>query len=219
MTDGVTHLGIGIYAFPEAARLLRKSAGSVRRWANGYTYELRVGKGRGGPVLGRRLDDETLSFGELIELLHVKGFRERGIPLEEIRQAAARLREEWDTPYPFATKRIATLGNQLLAHFEGEWKAPVSGQESFEFVGELAEQMVYSDDFTAGWRPLGPDHRILLDPERRFGKPIDPVSGIRTGVLSDAFEAEGDEVAVAGVYEVDLQAVRDAIRFERAFAA
>ena len=170
-------------------------------------------------MLGRRPDEEMLSFGELIELLHVKGFREQGIPLEEIRQAAARLRQEWATPYPFATRRVATLGNQLLASFGDEWKNPVSGQESFAFVEGLARQMVYSDDFTTGWRPLGADHRVLLDPDRRFGKPIDPVSGIRTGVLADAFAAEGDEVAVSGIYEVDLQAVHDAVRFERAFAA
>ena len=214
-----SRLGIGLYTFPEAARLLGKNAGSVRRWANGYTYALRTGRARGGPVLGERPDEEALSFGELIELLHVKGFREHDVSLESIRQAAASLREEWRTPYPFATRRVATSGNRLLAMLDGEWKEPVSGQKPLAFVDELAEQMIYSDDFTTGWRPLGPEGRVLLDPKRRFGKPIDPVSGIRTAMLSDAFVAEEDPVAVARIYEVDLRAVEDAVRFERAYAA
>ena len=42
----------GPHGFSEAARLLRKDVGTVRRWANGYTYKVRIGKARGGPVLG-----------------------------------------------------------------------------------------------------------------------------------------------------------------------
>ena len=212
-------LGIALYTFAEAARLLGKNAQGIRRWANGYTYELRVGKGRGGPVLGERTDAETLSFGELVELLHVKGFRDQGVPLESIRQAASSLRQEWETPYPFATRRVATLGNRLVAMLGGEWREPVSDQRSFDFVEGLAEQMVYSDDLTTGWHPLGVGSRVLLDPQRRFGEPIERESGIRTRTLAEAVAAEGGAPNVSRAYGVDPLGVEDALRFERAYVA
>ena len=65
-----TDFGVGIYSVQDSARLLRRPAAQIRRWANGYTYRnLAKESIRKLPVLqSQRGDSGYLNFRDLIEL-------------------------------------------------------------------------------------------------------------------------------------------------------
>ena len=93
-------------------------------------------------------------------------------------------------------------------------------QQVFE---ELIEQSLRpsivvrnSDGRIQKWFPLGSRHQVMLDPERRFGEPIDPATGVPTASLAEAFRAEHENAAAAARwFGTTVTAVRDAVRFER----
>ncbi len=210
-------LGVGLYSRVEAARLLRTPRQTLSRWVAGYVREVR-GVGRAYAPLIDRGETPTLSFGDLVELMYVRGFRLAGVPLQELRDAGIRFRCEWDTPFPLATKRFATDGRHLLLD-EGEvWRHALTGQQN-AFFDEMGRQLIHVGDLASEWRPLGKERSVLLNPDRSFGKPIDDASGAHTHVLSLALASEKDPSAVAWWYGTTSEAVRDAAEFERSLAS
>lgn len=196
----------------EAARLLRTPRRTISRWAVGYVQELRHGKKAYEPVIDWEAGD-AFTFGDLVELMYVRGFRHGGVPLDEIRRTAKKYRGEWETPYPLATKRFATDGRNLLLK-EGEvWKHAFSGQHRL-FFEELGAKLVHVGDFTSEWRPLGAERSVVVNPGRSFGKPIDDASGAHTYVLSQALAAGDPAARIAWWYGTSEQAVLDASEFE-----
>ena len=60
---------------------------------------------------------------------------------------------------------------------------------------------------------------VVLDPNRQFGQPIVTQFGVATQGLYLAVKSGDAEEAVAEWFEVDRQAIRDAIEFEERLAA
>ncbi|HVL39489.1 MAG TPA: hypothetical protein VM328_08885 [Fimbriimonadaceae bacterium] len=213
-------LGQGIYTRAEASRLLKMPPDMVKRWTQGYT-KLRGEDYRSvGPVIAQPPSSGgLLSFLDLIELFSVREFKQAGMQLPKIREAHEVLREQFQTPYPFATQRFATDGKQILDTRNLE--DPLTRQRAFEFVREFFRNIRFGpDDLSDLWWPLGPDHLIVVDPKRSFGAPIDTRSGIRTEILYRAYLAEGENAdAVAAWYEVSPEVVEEAVVFERSLAA
>mgnify|MGYP001809627600 CR=1 FL=1 len=213
MINALAQLGVGLYSYPEAARLLRISRKTLDRWVRGYSLQLRSGQKAYQPVLGTPVDSFTLTFGELVELLYVRGFRNEQVPLQLIREVSEKFRGEWQTPYPFATKRFALHGRSLLLQQGDAWVEALSGQQ-VAFMLELGRQLTHQGDFALEWRPLGEGSPVLLSPARAFGKPIDENSGAHTYVLADAFGQASSADQVAWWYGTSEEAVLAAVRFE-----
>jgi hypothetical protein len=209
-------LGVGLYSLVEAARLLKTPRRTLSRWVEGYVLELRSGAKRYAPIIDRD-DFSLLTFGDLVELMYVRGFRDAGVELDELRGTAAKFREEWETPYPLATKRFATDGKKLLIERGGEWRDALTGQ-SQAFFEAIGKQLVHAGEFASEWRPLGMNRAVVLHPDRSFGKPIEDTSGAHTFVLAEALDAEQDASAVAWWYGTTIAAVEDAAEFERSFS-
>lgn len=219
MNDGI--IGQGVYPFAEASRLLRTQLVTLRRWLKGYSFPLRDGSGVSGPVVPASLPFEAVTFHELVELFYVKGFRDLDVPLQNIRAVADCLRAEWNTPHPFATRKVFASQSRLVAILEKEWEHPDTTQKALAFVDELVQNLEFDSDSSLAdrWRPLGKERTVVLDPLRSFGEPIDFASGVSTAVLSEAAEVEGDEVVIAEWYGTTVLSVQDAMEFERKFAA
>jgi hypothetical protein len=213
--NAIDHLGIGLYSLSDAARLLKTPRRTVSRWVDGYIKELREGEKFYPPAIDR-VGGDALSFGDLVELLYVRGFRDRGVGLGEIAKTADEYRKEWKTPYPFATRKFATDGKGLLIKKGGEWEHALTGQQQ-AFFEELGSQLIHVGDLTTEWRPLGTARAVVLNPDRSFGKPIETSSGAHTYVLSQAYEASHDAGSVGWWYGIEPKAVLDAVQFERDF--
>jgi len=65
--------------------------------------------------------------------------------------------------------------------------------------------------------PNGKQARIVVDPQRAFGQPIESESGVPAAVLAAAVEAERSPEAAAQVWSVSITSVRRAVDFQRGF--
>jgi uncharacterized protein (DUF433 family)/DNA-binding transcriptional MerR regulator len=216
-------LGIGLYSLGDAARLLRMPTSSVRYWI--------LGRGGVQPLIKQRLSEEhLLTFAELIELHFVNTFRREGVSLQAIRKSAARAAKMFHAEYPFTAQRFDTDGRSIFATLVNEETNKVHiqdlkrGQLVFvKFIRPLFRKLEYRGAEIERFWPLRTSRstgRIVLDPHRQFGQPIDAETGVSTSVLVSAVTAgEGQDVrAVAKWFEIPVEAVRAAVRFERSLA-
>lgn len=209
-------VGVGLYSFAEAARLLRVPAARVRRW---------IDERKG--VVRRRFaaESDMLSFLELMELYFVKAFREQGVSLDTIRKASQAAARKFHAEYPFAVKRFDTDGRAIFATLIKENPKDVliedleKGQLVFEkIVKPFFRRIEYRNEAIRFW-PMEPRGRVVLDPGRSFGKPIDAETGVPTRAIYDAVMAGQDHKTVAAWFGVPVRCVDAAVEFERSIAA
>jgi uncharacterized protein (DUF433 family) len=224
MNDDTKRLiGVGLYSLGDAARLLRMPQSSVRYWL--------FGRGNVEPLIQRHLAEEhLLTFAELIELHFINTFRREGVSLQAIRKSAIRAARMFDAEFPFTAKRFDTDGKNIFATLENEATNKIHieemrhGQLVFvKFIRPMFRKLEYSGDGVGRFWPLHTKRttgRVVLDPHRQFGQPIDAETGVSTAVIANAVAAgDGQDVkTVAKWFEIPVEAVRAAIRFERSLA-
>lgn len=216
-------IGKGFYDYPQAARLVGVETRKLKRWLgeanNSESIFLRE-----SPIEG------TVTFMELMELMFVGMFRREGVPLQTIRKAAQAAARRFETSHPFSVKRFDTDGKTIFATLmKSEAEKEIvedlaKGQLVFEtiikpFFRKIEYQRTGVDDALRYW-PLNRSGRVVLDPLRKFGQPIDAASGVPTAALADAVIATGtDDVAiVAKWFDVPVEAVISAVEFEKSLA-
>jgi uncharacterized protein (DUF433 family)/DNA-binding transcriptional MerR regulator len=220
------YVGVGLYSLSEAAHILGVRAPTLRRWVSQYTYRVKGIQYFHRPIVTRSFlgPSKPLTFLELIELLFVKMFREQGVSMQTIRKAAGIAADLFQTPYPFAVKRFDTDGRHIFATL---WERVEErriieeldrGQTVFDSVVRPFFRKIEYEGIAEARKfwPLGTEGRIVLDPQRDFGKPIDSETGVPTTTLYQAALAEGLESldVVAHWFEVPLSAVKAAVRYE-----
>lgn len=216
--------GIGLYSLKEAERLTGAQSREVSRWLFGYKA-----KDRASPPLWRTqlagLEDEGkfIGFRDLLELRVVKAFTQHNVPLQVIRAALHNAKEMFSTEYPFTTHRFLTDGRSIFREAvqeqgDVEMIDLVKRQKVFEHVirPELYAGIQFgSNGLAARWYPVKNSEKIVLDPDIAFGKPILTDFGIRTDIIAAAFSVEKDKKAVAAQFEIPVDAVNAALRYER----
>lgn len=222
-------VGIGLYTVPEASRLTDTPEPSIRRWAQGYIRSRKSNRITHPPVWQRDLDRVgdavILSFLDLVEVRFIRAFRHHGVPWTIIRKAAAKIVAHEESTHPFSTKRFRTDGKwifeeTLLETGEAKLLNLVRSQYEFRKVIEpsLYRSLVYTEhDEIVRWFPAWPKKRIVIDPDRSFGRPILDREGVPTRVLADAFSAEKSVDFVASLFDVPASGVEAAIEFEEQF--
>ncbi len=226
--------GLGLYTPADVARYIRSDAQKVKRWAAGYTYLHRDQRRASPPVIQTALEqtdnENILTFLDLIELCFVAEFRKHEVSLQTIRTSARRLAEILRMDHPFASCRVATDGMEIFALLEREEITP-EGMSREVFVEELRSQAGVFEEFVARffvpqiepdenrhfagrWYPLGKDRRVVLDPARAFGKPIDCETGVPTFVLYESTKSDDSIEAVARYYDVPIEAIEQAVEYE-----
>lgn len=215
-------VGVGIYTIPEAARILGVRAGKVRRWASEDS--------NGCGVIERSFPDEgILTFAELMELHFIRMFRAEGVSLQTIRKASDTAAKLFHTDHPFAMKRFDTDGRNIFATLTAK-------ETNEEIVADLRKgQLVFqkiikpffkkleyrgSESPIRYW-PLEKSGRIVLDPERRFGHPIDAESGVPVDAILSELQAGGGQEGptVAKWLDIPLEAVQAAIQFQKSLVS
>ncbi len=208
-------LGLGVYSIPDAAKITGTTTSRLRRWLSAED----------GLVQSRFSDGESVSFLELVELMFIKMFRDENVSLQTIRFAAKKASEKFDTDYPFAVKRFDTDGRTIfatLARSENKDSEMIEdlrhGQYVFrQVIKPFFKKLEYggSHDAMKYW-PLTKRGRVVLDPRRNLGQPIDAATGVPTRVLYDAFVSAGENTTdAASWFEVPVSAVEKAVAFER----
>ncbi len=193
---------------------------SVARWV-----------GRRGVLVRRATDPakHTLTFRELMEVQFIRMFRAEGLSLETIRRVAEKAADLYKTDYPFSAKRFDTDGKTVFATL-------MAAEKDGELIEDLKHgQLVFDPiirpffrklDYGGGreiarYWPLEKSGRVVLDPLRKFGQPIDAATGVSTRVIFEATQAGGgqDWKSVADWLEIPISAVEAAVTFEKRQAA
>jgi len=211
-------IGIGIYSIRDAARILGAHHSTIRRWArrNEGLIPRELGEGEG-----------LLTFAELVELHFVKMFRDEGVSLTTIRSASERAAARYGTDCPFSVKRFDTDGKAIIATLYDSSDRLVmedvaKGQYVFEkIMRPFFRKLEYGadSDLLRYW-PMSKAGRVVLDPKRKFGKPIDAETGVSTQAIFDALNAGGGQspAEVASWLGIPIAAVRKAAEFERSLS-
>lgn len=214
------HVGVGLYSLSEASRIVGATPSRVSRWVNP----------RNG-LVSRALnpDEKTLTFIELMEVFFVKMFRDEGVSLQTIRKAACAAASRFNTEYPFSVKRFDTDGRTIFATLirDEEGKELVEdlrkGQLVFDAILKpFFKKLDYRGSFeVARYWPQEKSGRVVIDPKRNFGKPIDSETGVPTRSIYDAVKAGGgqDVETVARWLDVPVAAVNAAVKFEQSLVA
>lgn len=221
MTTRDQFVGCGLYSSGQAARLLGVQPSRLRYWLKEH--------GELDPIVPQEFDDDNiLSFAQLMELHFVKMFLDAGMTFQGIRKAAKRAATKFNARYPFTVKRFDTDGRTIFATLRSrETNKEIiedleKGQLVFKkIIRPFFKKLDYSaaNDIERFW-PLKKRGRIVLDPMRRFGHPIDFETGVPTDAILKAVTAgKGqDAKTVAKWFDIPLEAVKAAIRFEKSLA-
>lgn len=215
-------VGKGLYSAREAAHIIRVPANKLRRWMFGYQSK---GVDYAGLWEREIREPGVISFHDLLELKLVYEFRQQGLSLPVIREAARIAREEFHTSYPFARQHFHTDGKRVFLE--------AAEQVNVHLVDVISKQYVmdkvYRPSFLASidysslgdaerWYPMNDDHHpdksIVLDPQRAFGKPILTESGVPTRVLYDAYRLNEPLEVIAANYAVTPEDVKQAVLYE-----
>ncbi len=229
-------LGLGLYTRADAVRLLKMTPSRVTRWVKGYSYWLSYAQEperRAQPPVVRvrlpRIDGSMLiSFLDLMELRVVKALVDRGLSLQHVRQVAKLASRLFKTPYPFASRRIFTDGEEVFASLSRQTDdAPLlelSARYPQLLAAPIVARYLMELDFDSKsslaerWWPLGRDVPVVLDPRVAFGAPVVATTATRTDIVA-ALATAGSPSAAAGAYKIELSAAQAAARFESELAA
>ena len=223
------HASLGIYSVQEAARLTAVPPRQIRGWLRGYAQ--RKGKAPAGPVLRRqhelRAGELALGFLDLLEvaflgrLVRAAETQGRAPSWKAIRTAAEIARRVLNTDHPFAGRRIHTDGRRIFA----EAQQATGDRALHDLVGDnsaiydvvidsFVASVEYDEDAPRRWTPDVRFDRIVVDPRRAFGRPVETRSGASAEALFDAWRAEkGNAAKVAALYGTDAAGVRQAVGF------
>lgn len=220
---------LGIYSVQDAARLTGVPPRQIRGWLQGYAQ--RKGKAPAGPVLRRqhelRAGELALGFLDLLEvaflgrLVRAAEAQGRAPSWKAIRTAAETARRVLNTEHPFAVRRIHTDGKRIFA----EAQQATGDRALYDLVGDnfaiydvvvdsFVASVEYEEDTPRRWTPDSRFDRIVVDPRRAFGRPVEATSGAPAEALFDAWRAEkGNAAKVAAFYGTDAAGVQQAVRF------
>ena len=224
---GHSLIGVGVYTVPQAARLVHLPVATVEGVV--ATRPDSNAPPRTYPIVFAELDlgfgDKIITFHGLMELWVAAQLRAAGIPWPTIRLAAFEAARILKTPHPLSAGRLRTERQRIFMELRQAKHHPktvidlLTRQQEFEDVIDrsLGPDIIVRDrdGQIRQWFPLGIKFSVVLDPERRFGEPTDPDSGVPTVSLTEAYHAEGGNIAVAARwFDTSKKAVRDAVRFE-----
>ncbi len=141
-------------------------------------------------------------------------------------QAAKTAAGQFEQPYPFTFHRFDTDGRDIFATLgRAETRRKLiqdlkHGQFVFETICRpFFKKLEYDQDNAIRFWPLNKNGRVVLDPQRHFGKPIDAATGVPTKALYLAIKAGDDPTTVATWFNVPYAAVAAAIKFEESLLA
>jgi uncharacterized protein (DUF433 family) len=211
-----------IYSLVQVDRLLALHPGTARRWLEGYER-----RGRTYPPVIRiaPTGEEIVTWGEFVETRFLSEYRNKGVPVLNMRPAIELLRERFETKYPLATLRPFAAGKELVEQvqekvgLENALRMVVLRNGQYLLTPPV-EKFIQSVDFSEPMdgiavrlHPLTGNPLVVVDPLRQFGEPV--VRSVPTQVIAEQFDAGESVEAIAELYDLSRYEVEAALRYER----
>jgi len=221
---------VPMYSSAMAGKLVGLTPTRVRRWLQGYRYIYISGQnhalctGHKDPIIYRSdvADLNFASFLDLIDLLFVKQFLDRGVSLQRTRKALSEA-ESIIGGHHFAQRTFFTNGHnifiQVKEHGDAILELLTGGQWVIApIIKELSQKIDFdrSSGFAQRWYPWGKNASIVVDPSVSFGRPTIVGRGIATANIYDLFTAENEGLKnVCSWFNLREDEVDNAVKFER----
>lgn len=215
--------GIGFYSLSDAARLSGITSEKISRWVHGKSVK---GGALWTPLVPKLDNVNGIGFKDLIQIRFVNAFREAGVSLQHIRKALEKAVDIISSTHPFINRKFRTDGHRIYLE--------IAKDENDEHLLELLEKQhvfkkilepTFKDlEFDASgdanlWWPETGKNKVVLDPKRRFGKPILDEYNITTQAIYEVYLGKKESVkSVANWYDIEEGQALAAINFERNLA-
>ncbi|WP_426518284.1 DUF433 domain-containing protein [Diaminobutyricibacter sp. McL0618] len=208
-----------IYSYADVDRLVGLHSGTARRWLEGYERSSRFYE----PVLRPEPSGaEAVTWGEMVEARLLAEFRSQQVPVQRLRPAIVRLRDEFGR-YPLAHARLFldVEGRELVRAVQEEagldrplrFVVVRNGQAMLaEATQRFCDAVEYDDGVVARLAPNLRTPGVVMDPARAFGQPA--VRNVRTDAIAEDYRAGTSREEFAELYDLSAAQVDEAIRFE-----
>lgn len=224
-------IGQGIYTVSDVAKFTSVPPPNICNWLYGGSISNTVKhKAKRHPTLAHQFNlmnhIANVSFKDMIQIRFVCFFRDKGVSLQTIRHAAENAAKLLSTTHPFCSARFKTDGVTLLAEV-----SELDGNSNLvelktmqhvfkEIIDPFLTSLDYDEDIVSRWWHSLGNKKVVLDPRFNFGKPTLAENGYATETLFDAYLANNSSAAkVANWFEIDTEAVEQAVDFEMRLAA
>lgn len=212
-----------VYLYAEVDRLVGLSAGTARRWINGY----QVGGKSYPPILRvAALDTEWATWGEFVETRMLAEYRDEKIPTARLRGAIDGLRRMYGIDYPLAHLRPylsvhgrdLTISGDEVGLSEDEMVLRTSdlllGGSSWNLINQASlSEDENGEKIVTELRPDLEFPDIVVRPDRYSGQPT--FVGRRVSVATIAGMAAAGErhEDLAADYGLSLEQVQAAVNY------
>jgi uncharacterized protein (DUF433 family) len=217
-------IGEGIYLVKDVSKILHLDYEKVYRWIVGYwggSLENGINYTFG------EINNRAINFYSLIEFYTFFKLREKGLSSGKIRELHNELSGLLNTPYPFAlaqdyfvetrTTKKAKKTFVYYTYLNSLIKLSAKKQFSFNFLEEFLEKIEFDEhNLAVKFYPLTNSRNIVVDPKRQFGQPIISGTNIKTQTISSLYEGGETLENISELYKVDIQKIRDAVKFQTA---
>jgi hypothetical protein len=214
-------LGIGLYTPSEAARLVNVSGSKISRWLRGHQTNQKQYKSLWNPQVDLGDGQLYLGFRDLMEVRVADAFISRGLSPQKVRRAIEIASDLVGDQRPLSTAHFKTDGRTVFLQVleENGDTRMIDLFKSQHVFREIIEPSLKNIEFDSDglpfrWWPRGKQAKILVDPKRAFGQPIDAESSVPAAILAEAGSGSKNIDMAARAWGVTPSAIRRCIEFQ-----
>jgi uncharacterized protein (DUF433 family) len=216
-----------LYSVHDAARIVRVRPSTVRAWALGRSYPTSGGS-KSWPPLIHAADAKArrLSFANLVELHVLSALRDKRVRVESIRSASQFIRRALKAEHPLADVAAHTDCVDIYVEYLGRLINASKSNVALRPVVERYLERIDRDEQGLASRlfPITRDDAtnprvVVIDPARRFGRPVLATANIETSVIADRYFAGELPASLAADFAISESDVHEAVRFEHQLRA
>lgn len=196
----------------ETARHLRMPESTLNVWLSAGSDEPLV-----HAVRPERRGWPRVPFIGIIEAHVLRALRVGGMPMDEIRRAAAIVRTEFDDPYALARRRITTDGVAVFVRLADE--SLIRARDHHHAIKDVLEQHLHDID----WDDTGTAIRlrlhhypssaeVIIDPRFGWGSPVLTANKVKVEDVVALWRTGEPISAVAEEYDLTETVVEDVLR-------
>lgn len=222
MSDIVNLLDRDLYTMSQADRLLGLSAGTSRRWINGY---VRNGKQHDPLVRESPTNSEMVTWGEFVEARLISEYRRQGVTVFRMRPAIMALRQEYEANYPLAMAQpfLSAENRELVMEIQRRTNLDPalrfvirSGQVILPSLELMRFQSAADYSKDSGYQSVVQrfqlSKHIVLDPKYSSGEPTVSGRRLRVDTITEAIVSGMSPEDVADTWKISIDAVEEAVR-------
>ena len=205
-------LGEGIYTVADISEILQLPTSKVRRWLRAYWNQYSW-------TIDRSV---AVNFQALVEFYVLYHLGEAGIKTQEVMKAKTALSKWFNTPFPFAQKKIVenirSDQYRIYLEFEGHIVSlDGTKQLNLEFIRQFFLKLDFDNQAIAlRFWPRGKEKNIVVDPQRQFGHPIIDKTNIYPETIYGLYQGGETIPFICSAYDLAEKDVQDAIEYCKA---